>query len=102
MKKIINGKMYNTGTAKPIYLYTNGLPESDFNSCKEFLYRKTTGEYFLHGWGGAMSKYSEQCGSNTWSGGEEITPLTEEEAKLWTELHADADTYIEEFGEVGE
>ena len=99
MRKIIDGKMYNTETAKPIYLWTNGLSNRDFSNCSEFLYRKRTDEFFIHGWGGAMSKYREQCDGNMWGSGEDIVPLTESEAKRWVEEKADVNTYIDLFGE---
>lgn len=102
MKKIINGKMYNTETAKEIAYYSNGRSYSDFSYVEETLYRKKTGEFFLYGSGGAMSRYSVSYGQNTWSGNEAIIPLTEAKAKVWMERYADADTYIEVFGEVEE
>ena len=102
MKKIINGKMYNTETAKEIGHWWNNYSCRDFNYCREFLYRKKTGEYFLYGVGGSMSKYSQLCGQNCWSGGEGITPMTELDAKIWAEEHLTADEYEEIFGEVEE
>ena len=102
MKKIINGKKYNTETAKEIGCWSNNYYCNDFNYCKETLYRKQTGEYFLYGHGGAMSKYSQSCGQNTWSGGSEIIPMTETEAREWAEEHLDCDEYEEIFGEVEE
>lgn len=102
MKKIINGKMYNTETAKRLGEYDNGYAINDFSHVYEALYLKKTGEYFLYGKGGAMSKYSEPCGSNCWCGGKRIIPLTESEAKEWAERKLDADEYVEIFGEVEE
>ena len=99
MKKIIGGKLYNTETAELIDSYSNGLSNNDFHCIREGLYRKKTGEFFLYGWGGANTRYGEQVGSNTWCGGEAITPLTEADAKAWLERYADADVYIECFGE---
>ena len=49
-----------------------------------------------------MSKYCEEVGNNSWTGGEKIIPLTIKEAKRWSEKHLNADTYIELFGEVEE
>lgn len=46
MKKIINGKMYNTETAEFIDSYESGYPK-DFAYVYEALYRKKTGEFFL-------------------------------------------------------
>lgn len=101
MNKIINGKKYNTETAKELGCWDNGFPHNDFSYCQETLYLKKTGEYFLYGEGGALTQYSEK----TWNGstsGEVITPLTENEAKKWSEEHLTADEYEMVFGEVEE
>ena len=99
MKKIINGKMYNTETAKNLGEWCNGVPRNDFNYCEETLYRKKTGEFFLYGEGGANTGYRECVGQNSWSGGSEIIPLAESEAKKWVEDHLNADEYISIWGE---
>lgn len=101
MKKIINGKLYDTSTAEFIKLYENGYPENDFKYYSEALYRKDTGEYFLHGEGGPLSKYNKPCGRDM-SSGEKIIPYTEEEAKAWAEENMSADAYMELFGPVAE
>ncbi len=101
MKKIINGKMYNTETAKKLGEYWNGKDYRSFGFCTETLYLKKTGEYFLHGKGGAMSKYCSYYG-NMYCDGEAITPFTKVEAKEWAEDHLDADEYEEIFGKVEE
>lgn len=96
MKKIINGKRYDTDTAKKIGddYYSN---PRDFNYWEETLYRKNTGEYFLHGEGGPASKYAVTIGQNQWSGGEKIIPLNEAAAKKWAEDHLSADEYEKYF-----
>lgn len=101
MKKIINGKMYNTETAKALCCWDNGFGCGDFQHAEETLYKKRTGEFFLFGEGGAMSKYAQPDG-NGWCGGSEIEPLTEAEARKWAEKKATADEYIAIFGEVEE
>ena len=98
MKKIINGKLYDTDTAKCVGAWSNNRSRRDFSSCDETLYRKRTGEFFLHGEGGPMTKYAQSCGDNTWSGGEEIIPLSAEKARAWAEEKLDADDYGEIFG----
>lgn len=102
MKKIINGKKYNTETAKKMGCWSNDYSHRSFNFCEESLYRKKTGEYFLYGIGGPMSRYSQPCGQNTWSGGSKIIPMTAAEAMEWVEEHLTADEYEEIFGEVEE
>ena len=47
MKKIINGKKYDTETAKWLGDYWNGLGGNDFKKLFETLYQKKTGDYFL-------------------------------------------------------
>ena len=102
MKKIINGKKYDTETAKEIASTSGGEGPRDFHYFEETLYRKKTGEFFLAGHGGPASKYAKSCGLNQWCGGEAITPLTEQEAKTWCEFALDADEYEVIFGEVEE
>ena len=101
MKKIINGKRYDTDSAKECgsYYYSN---RRDFHYLEETLYQKRTGEFFLHGVGGPASKYAEYDGNNSWSGGEKIIPLSLEGAQKWAEENLDADEYESIFGEVTE
>ena len=58
LKKIINGKVYDIGTAEHVGEWSNEHYTNDSNYCSEDLYRKKTGEFFLHGVGGAYSKYA--------------------------------------------
>lgn len=97
MKKIINRKLYDTATAAEIGRDGNGYNTSDFNCVLETLYRKRTGEYFLHGEGGARSRYASREG-NMWGWGQQIIPLTYDEAQDWAEKHLTADEYAEAFG----
>lgn len=96
MNKLINGRRYDTDTARRVAEAMHGLP-SDLNYICETLHRKTTGEYFLHGDGGAATKYAVSTGGNSWKGGERIIPLTLEEARAWAEEHLTADEVEEIF-----
>lgn len=102
MKKVINAKMYNTETAQEIGFYSNGMNYGDFCFVEETLYRKKNGEFFIEGHGGAKSRYARSCGNQCWGSGEDIVPLSIEEAKEWVEEHCSADVYIETFGDVPE
>lgn len=102
MKKIINGKRYDTDTATKLGVYWNGCATNDFNYIKEALYQKRTGEFFLYGCGGARTKYSRAVGNNCWSGSETLIPLTLEAAQEWAEEHLETDDYEKIFGEVAE
>ena len=101
MKRIINGKRYDTETATLMGDAGHSYP-SDFEYWREELYRKKTGEFFIHGIGGAMSKYSRSVDCNTFTGGEEIIPLTTKEAQKWVEKYLSAEEYEQIFGEVEE
>lgn len=101
MKKIINGKKYNTETAQKMGGYDNGYAVNDFNHTTETLYRKKTGEFFLHGEGGGLSRYANAFGDSMgW--GEQIIPLTEKEAEEWAEARLEVDEYEAIFGVVRE
>lgn len=102
MKKIINGKVYDTKKAKEMGAYANYGSWRDFNHLEETLYKKKTGEFFLFGEGGPATRYAEPEGQNSWSGGSRIMPMTYDEAKEWAEKHLDADEYEEIFGEIVE
>lgn len=95
MKKIINGKMYDTDKAR--YLGGDGGGDG-FSHWSEELYQKRTGEFFLYGEGGPMTKYAVAISDNNWRGGEKIMPLSLEAAREWAEEHLDADVYGEIFG----
>lgn len=102
MNKIINGKRYDTATATKVARASNGGSWGDFNHWEETLYRKRTGEYFLHGEGGPMTRYAKSTGQNSWSGGEDLIPLSYENARAWAEEHLDGDAYEAIFGAVAE
>lgn len=101
MKKIINGKRYDTKTARLVGLTTYGIPGDLYYWCED-LYLKKTGEFFIHGQGGPMSKYSQAIGENQWTGGHEIIPLSLSEAQEWVEKYLSGDEYEKIFGEVEE
>lgn len=102
MKKIINGKVYDTEKAKELATWSNGGSWRDFKHLEETLYRKKTGEFFLFGEGGPMTQYAEQVELNGWSGGSRFMPMTYAEATKWAEEHLDGDDYEAIFGEVVE
>lgn len=88
MKKIINGKVYDTNTAKEICCkepieYQNDL----YYSCKT-LYRKKTGEFFFN-------IFSNQSGNK-------IEPISFNDAKSFVEEYGTAEQYEALFGEPDE
>jgi len=98
MKKIIEGKRYDTETATQVAEYGNGLGEGDFSNYDETLYRTPRGNWFLSGEGGPMTKYSRPCGDMT-SGGDGIIPLSSNEARQWLESHDENDALEKYFSD---
>ena len=97
MKKIIDGKIYNTETAERICGYQYGTP-GDFTYCSEDLYKTRKGAYFVAGEGGALTRYSRSTGDNSTTGGEGLRVLPEDEARKWCEQYGTADDYVRTFG----
>lgn len=96
MKRIINGKRYDTDTAQFIKTYSSDLSINDFRYYDESLYLKKTGEFFLYATGNGASRYAGQYGDLR-GPGEKIVPLTLDEAKAWVEKIEDPDLYEELF-----
>lgn len=99
MKKIINGRRYDTDSAREIGSASSGIG-TDLQYWEETLYRKQTGEFFIHGQGGPASRYAEAVGTNQWSSGKRIMPVTLQEAQKWAENYLDADEYEKVFGSI--
>ena len=102
MKKYINGRKYDTETAQEVGSWSNHLGYRDFSHCEETLYRKKTGEFFLHGEGGPMTKYAEPANGNMRGSGETIRPMTFDEARQWAEEKLSAEEYEQIFGEIAD
>lgn len=86
MKKVIDGRIFDTEKATRVAFHDNGRSDSDFRTESEGLYRTGRGAWFLAGEGGALTKYRQQFG-DMWGYGEAIIPLTDEEALKWLEDH---------------
>jgi hypothetical protein len=100
MKTVINRKRYDTETATKIAAWHNGASYSDFNHCEEALFVTKSGSYFLHGEGGALSKYAESCeGGRGRCGGSVIKPMTRDEAIDWLETHDKAESIEKHFAD---
>ena len=90
MRQVINGKVYDTDTAKHIGSWWNGLGMSDSNNVRESLYQSKKGQFFLAGEGGANTCYAHSYG-NTRSAGYGINLYTPKEALDWAERHLSTD-----------
>lgn len=97
MKKVINGTLCDTNTAK-LLGETSYSNRRDFHYWSEELYITKSGKYFLYGEGGPASRYAKTIGQNEWSGGEAIQLLDRDAAMEWAEEHLTGDEYIAAFG----
>lgn len=98
MKRVRDRRLYDTEQADQIAEYAPITDRGDFNYLIERLYRTPEGEYFLHGKGGASTKYRKRI-SGGHTDGEELRLLTEEEALDWCEHRSiDGDIVVKEFG----
>lgn len=88
MKKIIRGRRYDTETARKVGCKTE---QAQYGDVDYALYRKRTGEYFVH----AEFSYMLDDGNPDY-----IKPLSEDEANEWAQEHLNADVYESEFGEI--
>ncbi|MDL2257600.1 hypothetical protein LJC42_00375 [Eubacteriales bacterium OttesenSCG-928-K08] len=96
MKKVLSGSVYDTERARMIGEWENGLLPNDFDYVREALHCSKSGKYFLHGEGGANSRYGEWNG-NSGSYSERIIPMSASEAQIWAEKNLDGDTVQREF-----
>lgn len=97
MKRIINGKIYNTETATLIgsHVHSN---RGDFHYEDTDLYVTKKGAFFVQGVGGAYSRWARPYGSNGMSGGSGIEAMTTAEALEWCEFsRIDADVIAQYF-----
>ena len=101
MEVRINGRKYNTDTARYVGEYYGNDDISSFYYFHEELYKKLTGEFFIYGEGGAATEYSEHFEDGSSRGSCKIVPISTEEAKEWTLAHA-KERYKLFFGEYPE
>lgn len=98
MKKIINGKVYDTEKASFIARADHdNIKDATGDTCKQALYRKKTGEFFVHLEGTSITlhnifqhDYRQGCG---------IYPLTYDQAAKWAENELEAEKWTEIFGD---
>jgi len=105
MRKIINGKRYDTDKAIEIGYYNNigdsASSSSDFSWWEATLYKTPRSQsYFIAGRGGPMSRFSQSCGQNQWSGGSDLIPMSKTEAMEWAETHLGVDAIEKHFDDM--
>ena len=97
MKRVIDGKIFDTRTATSIG-FTEFGASGDHRYCYEALFKTPRGRYFLEYCGGAMSKYAVNHGPNLVGGSSGIRLLDNDEALAWCEAaEIDPDTIARHF-----
>jgi len=99
MRKTIHGLRYDTDAAVFLGRATNSLPGAP-DYWQADLYRTRRAQrYFLAGTGGALSRFAQSAGQNTWGEGADLIPLTETEARAWADHFLDEGTVKKYFPE---
>jgi len=95
MRRVINGKVYDTETATRVdyYQFSGG---NDFRYMREDLYVTKKGNWFIEYEGGPMSKYVVDAGNGSRCGSDGIKALTANEAYDWLEKN-ECTNAIEEY-----
>ena len=101
MKRVINGHRYDSDNANEVCTIWEGS-RSDFQHLDCTLYQtKRSKEFFLSGYGGAMTRFSHKCQDGSYTGDTKIIPLTTVEARQYAEKYGKVET-VEKFFEVVE
>lgn len=106
LKKIVDGKKYDTETADEIAAFdcNSDFGSETYRNFGETLYQTPSGAFFLVGEG--LSQYTPWCapipGTNEYGRGHALVPLSSEETKTWLEIRGLVDEYEEIFGQIEE
>ncbi len=85
MKRVIDGKIYDTKTAEEICDLPCHHYPGDFQFHETTLYRTPRGNFFLAGKGGPMTRWAQPEGNSGYSGGSGLEVITHEEARGYAE-----------------
>ena len=99
MKRIIDGKRYDTEKAVHIHGWDNGNFTNDFRYRSKDLYRTKSGRWFIHHTGGALTDMAKSAGNNSTTGSEDIEPVSAEDAFRFLVSHDGEDEAEELFPE---
>ncbi len=100
MKRIIEGRVYNTETASFVCdCSPAGFHRGNFEWEDTGLYRSPRGTFFLAGEGGPLSRWAEPEGHSGKRSGSGIRVLEEIEARELCERHGTEEDWLAAFGE---
>lgn len=98
MKKVINGKVYDTEKAQFIAdAHHDNIKDADGKSLKQWLYKKKTGEFFVQAEGVAIEL--QNIFQHGYRPNAIIYPLTYEQAQRWAERELTAEQWESIFGD---
>lgn len=98
MRKLIDGKLYDTEKATGITYILSAEAFGDTNYFFEELYIRQDGSYFLHGSGGAYTKYGVH-GKGYSRGSSDIFAFSRKEAYEWLKDHGKTEVILEHFSD---
>jgi hypothetical protein len=87
MQCIINSRRYDTDVAELVHHWDNGRHASELHYRGQTLYHTARGAWFIHHVGGAMTDMARRCDHNSYTRGESIEPVSEDDARRFLETH---------------
>jgi len=101
MKKIINGRIFDTEKAVLVGEVEASCGHGDFNWWKAGLYQTPVSKrFFISGEGGAMTMFSRTISQNEWSGGSKVIPMDNDEALAWAEQYLNTEVIEKYFADL--
>lgn len=91
MKKIINGKHYDTTNATIIGQHQIGRPDRRVYLKEGLYHTPRSKDFFLAGESGPYGPYAKYLGDNTYGYGEGVRPLTVPQAVEWAKHYLGKD-----------
>ncbi len=100
IRRVIDGKLYNTETAEFVCDMSGPYNRGDFNWDQTYLYRSPKGQFFVAGEGHASSRWGRPVGDGRYPGNG-LFLVTDEGARTIAEKHCgnDVGTFTRFFGE---
>jgi len=103
MKKIIDGKLYDTATAQQLCELESTEYVNDFHWHETRLYRTKNGAFFVAGRGGPASMWASPRGQSSWADGSGLRVIDDFEARSHMETaNCTAEDYSSAGLEIGE
>lgn len=99
MKRVIDGRIYDTAVAEPVHRWDNGRLDDDLHFEEAILYRTPKGAYFVCGAGGPLTDYAERVDSSTMTAGIDLWAVDKDQAIEWLENRGGHEALVDLFVE---